>query len=192
LAHETAPGTELLDSHTLRPTGTRLAESVPTAVSTRAVLTDNVHWIGQYQKDLTFVTLTDEVGQHLVFHGQCSGRPAFLDDRRILITGCGTVRILDTSGRTLGAAELLSKGGDFAGVSRDGSRFVIQNSESTWGDPPQLRSESFTIYDSSTVQPIAVVKSKLLPERRSWTAFSKDGHLFVEGSTGRLSLYRIP
>ena len=192
LAHETAPGTELLDSHTLRPTGIRLTESVPTAVSANAVLTDNVHWIGQYPKDLTFVTLTDEVGQHLVFHGQCSGRPAFLDDKRILITGCGIVRILDPSGHTLGETELPSKNGDFAGVSRDGSRFVIQNSESSWGDPPRIRSERFTIYDSFKVQPIAVVNSKALPERRSWTAFSKDGHLFIAGIPGNLRLYRIP
>ena len=78
LAHETTPGTELLDSHNFLPTGIRLAESVPTAVSTDAVLTDNVHWVGQYPHDVSFVTLTDKRGQHLLYHGQCSGRPAFL------------------------------------------------------------------------------------------------------------------
>jgi hypothetical protein len=41
LAHETTPWTELLDSHNFLPTGIRLAESVPTAVSTDAVLTDD-------------------------------------------------------------------------------------------------------------------------------------------------------
>jgi hypothetical protein len=192
LAHETVPGTELLDSRTLLPTGTRLTESVPTAVSRGAVLTDNVHWIGQYPHDSAFVTLTDRFGQHLIFHGQCSGRPAFLDDTRALVTGCGKLRILDVSGRTLGEAMLPSKSGDFAGVSRDGSRFAIQDSEWRGGDPPQIRSERFTIYDSARIQPIAVIKSKLLPERRSWTAFSKDGHMFVVGSSARLSLFRIP
>jgi hypothetical protein len=192
LAHETTPGTELLDSHKLLPTGTRLTESVPTAVSRNAVLTDNVHWIGQYPHDSTFVTLTDKGGQHLLYHGRCSGRPAFLSDAKVVVTGCGKLTILDMSGRTLKEANLLSKTGEFAGVSHDGSRFAIQNSESTWGDPPRITSESFTIYDSEKAEPVAIIRPKFLPERRSWSAFSKDGHLFLVGSSANLSLFRIP
>jgi len=192
LAHETTPGTELLDSHTFLPTGPRLTESTPTAVSRNAVLTDNVHWIGQYPHDATFVTLTDKSGQHLLYHGQCSGRPTFLNDTKVLVTGCGKITILDVSGRIVREANLRSKAGDFAGVSRDGARFAIQNSESTWGDPPRIRSESFTIYDSEKAEPLAIIRSKSLPERRSWSAFSKDGHLFVMGSSAKLSLFHIP
>ena len=192
LAHETAPGTELLDSHTLLPTGTRLSESVPTAVSRNAVVTDNVHWIGQHPQDSDFVTLVDKGGEHLIYHGQCSGRPAFLDDTKVLVTGCGKLTILDVAGHAPKEANLQSKVGEFAGVSRDGSRFAIVSSEWSEGDPPQIRSESFTIYSSATAKPLATIRSKVLPERRSWSAFSKDGHLFVMGSSARLSLFSIP
>lgn len=192
LAHETTPGTELLDSHTFLPTGTRLTESVPTAVSTDAILSDNVHWIGQYPRDATFVTMTDRWGQHLLYHGQCSGRPTFLSDTKVLVTGCGKLTILDTSGHILREASLQPRGGEFAGVSCDGMRFAIQASDSSWGDPPRLRSETFTIYDTDRAGPLAIVRSKVLPERRSWAALSKDGHLFVTGGPARLSLFRIP
>jgi hypothetical protein len=192
LAHETTPGTELLDSHSFLPTGKRLAESTPTAVSRSAVVTDNVHWIGQYPHDSTFVTLSDKSGQHLLYHGQCSGRPTFLDNTKVLVTGCGKLTILDASGRTLQERNLSSKTADFAGVSRDGSRFALQNYETTWGDPPRISSESFTIYDTEKAEPIAIIQSRPLPERRSWSAFSKDGHLFVMGSSSKLSLFRIP
>jgi hypothetical protein len=191
LAHETTPGTELLDSHNFLPTGIRFAESVPTAVSTDAVLTDNVHWVGQYPHDASFVTLTDKRGQHLLYHGRCSGRPAFLTHTKVLVTGCGKLTILDTSGQILKEASL-QKGGDFAGASRDGMRFAIQASDSSWGDPPRLRSETFTIYDTNTAVPLAIVRSKVLPERRSWAALSRDGRLFVTGSPARLTLFRIP
>jgi hypothetical protein len=192
LAHETTPGTELLDSHTFLPTGILFAESVPTAVSTDAVLTDNVHWVGQYPHDTSFVTLTDKRGQHLLYHGQCSGRPAFLTDTKVLVTGCGRLAILDTSGQILKEVSLQQKGGDFAGASRDGMRFAIQASESSWGDPPSLRSETFTIYDTNSAMRVAIVRSKVLPERRSWAALSKDGRLFVTGTPARLTLFRIP
>jgi hypothetical protein len=53
-------------------------------------------------------------------------------------------------------------------------------------------SETFTIYDTNTAVPLAIVRPKVLPERRSWAALSRDGRLFVTGSPARLTLFRIP
>lgn len=60
MAWETDPGTVLLDSHSLIPSGKRFAESVPSSVSATAVLTGNISWSRDYPNDRTFVGLRDE------------------------------------------------------------------------------------------------------------------------------------
>lgn len=68
-----------------------------------------------------------------------------------------------------------SKTGDFAGVSRDGSRFALQNSETTWGDPPRISSESFTIYDTEKAEPYSNHPAQAsLSERQIATALTDD------------------
>jgi hypothetical protein len=95
MAWETTPGSTLLDSRTLTPLSQHLDESVPTSVSKRAVLTDNILWIEDYPNDHAFVTLTDETGKHLLFHGDCAGRPEFPSNENVLAAGCGKIRIID-------------------------------------------------------------------------------------------------
>jgi len=192
LAHELSPGTELLNSHTLLTTGVQLGIGVPTAVGTSAYVTDNVHWIGDYPHDKTFVTLVDVSGQHLLYHGACSGRPSFLSDTKVVVTGCGKVTVISTSGNGIKEALLRDKDAAFAGVSRDGRRVALRSVERSFGDPWSVRSEWFTIYDTETLQPVALVKSRRTPDEASWSAFSKDGKMFVSGSPQMLTLYKIP
>jgi hypothetical protein len=188
---ETAPGSTLLDSHTLTALAQHLDESVPTSVSKRAVLTDNVYWYGDFPNDHAFVTLTDETGKHLLFHGDCGGRPEFLSSDKVLIAGCGRIRIIDIHGKLLRETQMAEGVPTFAGVSQDGRRFAIEFSE-VRGDPPSPLYDHFVMYDTETAKPIAMVRIADLPEYNSWSAFSPDGTLFVAGSPNNLSLYRIP
>lgn len=191
MAWETFPGTTLLDTHTLKPTGKPLSESVPTSVSKRGVLTDNVYWVRDYPHEKAFATLTDESGRHLLFHGDCAGRPQFLSAEKVLLPGCGKVMVIDTRGKLLGEARTEGGEGTFAGVSRDGRRFALQLSEAR-GDPAFLLYEHFIIYDAEMAQPVAMVRIADLPEGQSWSAFSADGHYFAAGNPNELSLYEIP
>ncbi len=191
MAWETFPGSTLLDSRTLTPLPQHFAESVPTSVSKRGVLTDNVYWIGEYPNDHAFVTLTDETGQHLLFHGECGGRPEFLSSEKVLIAGCNKVRIIDIHGKLLKETKTLEGDPDFAGVSQDGRRFALEFSE-VRGDPPAPLYDHFVIYDTETAQALAIVRIADLPEYNSWSALSPDGHLFAAGNPNDLSLYRIP
>lgn len=188
---ETSPGSTLLDAQTLKPLPQRLDESVPTSVGKHAVLTDNIYWYGRYPKDHAFVTLADETGEHLIFHGQCGGRPEFLTDEKILLAGCRKIRIIDTHGKLLHENE--TRGGDpsFAGVSQDGKRFAIEFSD-TRGDPPIPLYDHFVIYDTETARAIATFRIADLPAYNSWSAISPDGKLFAAGNPNNLSLYRLP
>jgi len=191
MAWETFPRTTLLDARTLTPLPQQLKESAPTAASSRAVLTDNIYWYGAYPHDHSFVTLVDEGGRHLLFHGECGGRPEFLNTDRILLTGCGDIRILDLTGKILRETRSSEGSATFAGVSRNGARFAVSFTK-VRGDPPVPLYEHFVIYDAETAQPVAIVRIKDLPEYNSWFAFSPDGRSFVAGSPYNLSLYTLP
>jgi hypothetical protein len=191
MAWETMPGSTLLDSRTLNPLPRHLDESVPTSVSNRAVLTNNTYWYGRYPNDHSFVTLTDETGEHLIFHGECGGRPEFLTDEKVLVAGCGNIRIIDTHGNLLQESRSAGDSPSFAGASQDGKRFAMEFSE-TRGDPPMPLYDHFVIYETETVKPLAIVRVSDLPEFSSWSAISPDGKLFAAGNPNRLSLYRVP
>jgi hypothetical protein len=191
IAWETTPGTTLIDASTLTPTDRRLTESVPTSVSTRAVVTDNSWWIRDFPKDKGFVTLIDEKEKRLLYHGACGGRPEFLNDERVFVAGCGKIWILDLQGKILRETEKRAGEINFAGVSRNGRRFAVAYSDGS-GDPFRLTYEYFVIYDTETAQEIAVMRVKALPERQSWSALSPDGTHFVVGNQYELNLYRLP
>jgi hypothetical protein len=159
--------------------------------SASAVLTDNIYWYGEYPNDHAFVTLTDETGKHLFFHGDCGGRPEFLSDNKVLIAGCGKIRIIDIHGQLLNEMKTAEGIPTFAGVSQDARCFAVEFSE-VRGDPPMPLYDHFVIYDTETAKPISMVRIVDLPEYYSWSAFSPDGNLFVAGSPNNLSLYRVP
>lgn len=187
---ETFPGTTLLDSRTLNPLNEHVAESVPTSISRRGVLTDNIYWYKQYPHDHTFVTLTDEQGQHLLFHGDCGGRPEFLTAEKVILVGCDKIRILNLEGTLLNESSTYEGSSTFSGVSQDGKRFSVQFT-TVKGDPPGPLYEHFIIYDSDTAKPLSIVRVADLPEYYSWSALSADGEYFVVGNPNDLSLYQV-
>ncbi|WP_157178343.1 hypothetical protein [Terriglobus roseus] len=192
LVREIAPGNEFIDTETLLNIGERLPIFVPVSAGANFLITDNVHWISDYPKDRSFVTLLDAEGrQHLLYHGDCAGRPSVLNNDRILFTGCGNVTVLDTSGKRIFEKQMSCKTGEFAGVSRSGSRFAIACERTRGFDPSYVSSETFDIYDALTGAVMATIKSEAVPEQRSWTAFSSDGKQFVCGTPSSLSLYEI-
>lgn len=184
LGNATSPGYDLLDARTLKATHLTDSGSVDTSVSSKGFVTDNVHWVGDYPNDLSFVTYTDSAGDHLLYHGKCGGRPQFLSDDLVLEPGCRNPLIIDIHGnavRTLPIKDYFS----YAGVSRNSNRFALQRR-------PSEKKERFVIYSTDTWEPIAEVTPDEPGEEQSWTAFSPDGSMFVVGSPLKLTLFRLP
>ncbi len=196
MAHWDGGKTELLDARTLSLTGVRIGMEgkwpEPAAVSKSAVLSADARWVSQFPRDLTFVARIDAVGPHLLYRGPCGGQPAFLADGKIVFIGCRKVTVIDTAGKVLKELPLGAAYGDFAGVSRDGSRFAIVSTNYSAGDPSYQPDELFTIYNSETYEAVAVVAPETSSEARSWSAFSPDGKMFLSGGAKKLSLYKIP
>lgn len=189
LGNATSPGFELVDARTLKPQELTTNPAVATSVSAKGFVTDNVHWIRDYPRDLSFVTYTDSAGQHLLYHGSCGGRPQFLTDDLILEPGCKGPIIIDTRGnlvRTIGLGGPFS----YAGVSQDGKRFVLQLP--SFNKEGSLKQEIFVVYSVGTGEAVAEVRPKEKGEQQSWTALSPDGSMIVIGSPLKLSLYRLP
>jgi len=163
--------------------------SVDTSVSNKGFVTDNVHWISQYPKDLSFVTYTDATGGHLLYHGRCGGRPQFLSDDLVLEPGCKSPLIVDTQGNLVKTLPLKSDF-SFAGVSQNGKRFALQ--VASFSGMHSLKQERFVVYSVETWEPVAEVTPDELAEEQSWTALSPDGSMIVVGSPLKLTLYHIP
>jgi hypothetical protein len=189
LGNATSPGFELLNSQSLKATELTASPSVDTSVNNRGFVTDNVHWTGDYPKETSFVTYTDETGQHLLYHGMCGGRPQFLTEDLLLEPGCKSPLIIDTHGNLLRALPLKGGAFSYAGVSQNGKRFAMQVASSSGSH--SIKSERFIIYSIETGQLLAEVTPDEPAEGQSWTAFSPDGSMFVVGSSLKLTLYRL-
>jgi hypothetical protein len=189
LGNATSPGFELVDTRTLKATLLTASPSVDTSVSNKGFVTDNVHWIRDYPKDVGFITYTDAAGDHLVYHGPCGRRPQFLTDDLVFEPGCKSPLILDA--RTNIVRTISVKGAfSYAGVSQNGKRFALQVTSSSGMD--SVKDERFVIYSVDTGEPIAEVTPDEPAEEQSWTALSPDGSMFVVGSPLKLALYRLP
>lgn len=189
LAWETYPGTTLLDARTLKSVGT-LPASAPTSISREAALNDNVSMPRRFPNQL-LIMMTGTRGSDVIYHGSCASRPEFLAADRVLLDGCGRIRILDGSGSTVVERPDQEGAYGFAGVSQNGSRFALE-ARDEHGDPSELIYERFYIYDGKTAAPLATIPVADLPERQSWSAFSADGRLFAVGNPNQLDLYEIP
>jgi hypothetical protein len=146
----TSPGFELVDTRTLKATELTASPAVDTSVSNKGFVTDNVHWIRDYPKDLGFITYTDAAGQHLLYHGKCGGRPQFLTEDLVFEPGCKSPLILDTRGnmvRTISLEGAFS----YAGVSQNGKRFALQ--VASFSGMHSLNHERFVIYSVDSAEP---------------------------------------
>jgi len=185
-------GTELLNASTLARGQGLIRSPEPSSVAKTSLLTDDGHWSDQFPKDTSFVSLIDQGRPRLLYRGDCGGRPEFLSDAKILFIGCGKAEVVDSAGRMLKEIPLNAPYGSFAGVSRDGSRFVIETSEYPANDPAFAAKELLTIYDGVSFEPVATIPPDPALEAQPWSAFAQDGHTFLSGSARKLSLYRIP
>jgi len=182
LGNSTAPGFELIDARTLQARRLSSETVTDTSVSSRAAISDSPLWIRAYPKAHSFATLTDEAGQHLIFHGDCGGRPQFLTNDRVLTASCKIARVFDTQGnilKTMTFPEPVA----FAAVSQNGSRFALQLAG---------KRERFIVYAVETVSPVAELVTDQPPQRQSWTALSPDGKMIIVGSPAKLTLYGLP
>jgi len=189
LGNATSPGFELVDARTLKASQLTASPAVDTSVSSKGFVTDNVHWISDYPKDLGFITYTDATGAHLLYHGKCGGRPQFLSDDLVLEPGCESPLIVDIHGnliRTIPVRATFS----YAGVSQNSKRFALQIAG--FSGRHVLKQERFVIYSVETLEAVAEVSPEEPAEEQSWTAFSPDGAMFVVGSPLKLTLYRLP
>jgi hypothetical protein len=189
LGNATSPGLELVDARTLTAKTLTDQPIVATAVSSKAVVSDSPWWIQDYPKEKSFVTLTDDKGQHLIFHGDCGGRPQFLSDGRVLTASCKIARILDTEGKilkTITTNDPIS----FAGVSQNGKRFALQ--VASFSDTHSAKHERFVVYSVDSGEPVTEVVPDKPGDEQSWTALSPDGSMIVVGSPLKLTLYRLP
>jgi hypothetical protein len=183
LGNATNPGYELIDARSLKVTKLTASPVVDTSVNSKGFVTDNVHWTGKYPNEVGFITYKDAAGDHLLYHGNCGGRPQFLTDDLILEPGCKSPMIIDAQGilvRTLS----VDGGFSYAGVSQNGKRFALQLTGSG-------THERFVIFSVETGESVAEVKPEQDGEQQSWTAFSPDGSMFVVGSPLKLTLYRL-
>jgi len=189
LGIEKRPGFELVDTRTLYAAQLTASPAVATSVSKKGFVTDNVRWIRDWPKDLSFVTYTDAIGDHLVYHGKCGGRPQFLTNDLIFEPGCKSPLIIDLQGNVIRTFRV--KGAfSYAGVSQNGRRFALQIASFSGIHSP--RHERFVVYSLDTGEPVAEVTPDELAEGQSWTAFSPDGSMIVVGSPLKLTLYRLP
>jgi hypothetical protein len=99
-------------------------------------------------------------------------------------------QVVDSTGHVLSGGDLV-EWGSFAGASADGRRFAIQSSY-TEGDPDFVVYEYFTVYDAMTGKALAMVHTKNLPARQSWSAFSPNGQYFAVGNPNKLTMYELP
>ncbi len=99
-------------------------------------------------------------------------------------------QVVDNTGHILSGGDLF-EWGTFAGASADGRRFAIQSSY-TEGDPDFVVYEYFTVYDAATGNALAMVHTKNLPARQSWSAFSPNGRYFAAGNPNKLTMYELP
>jgi hypothetical protein len=189
LGNTTSPGLELVDSKTLEARALTSMPIAETSVSSKAAVSDNLHWDKAYPNARSFATLIDDRGEHLIFHGDCGGRPQFLRDDRVLLASCKIARILDLQGNILATISQRDSVA-FAGVSQDGRRFALQ--VASFSGVHSASRERFVIYSVDTASPLAEVVPDKLPDEQSWSAFSADGTMFVVGSAQKLTLYRLP
>lgn len=188
-------GTTFLGTDKLEPTlkiPKASASALITSISAHAALDVDVVQNHQVNGRIaSAVNLVNKYGVRELFRGDCLPPGHFLTDDRLLIAGCGKIRILDTRGEIIKQTSNAGTGGLFAGVSQAGSRFALEYHKEG-GDPAVLLYEQFIIYDAATAAPVARISVDDFQERQSWSAFSQDGRFFGLGSANELTLYQVP
>jgi hypothetical protein len=122
--------------------------------------------------------------QHILYRGD-SGSFVYLNNESMLMVG-NRLLLLDSAGRVRARDDWPKQQVEFAGASRDGSRFAIAIQRWGWGDPAKINKVTIVIYDTASFRPIARVASKWV------SVFSPDGKAVVASSGADISYIRLP
>lgn len=127
--------------------------------------------------------------EHILLHAPIGkiGDFYYLKDQRILLVNGFELTLLDGSGKVL-ATDHWDQNCDFAGASRDGTRFAVAIERWGWGDFAEINKVTIIVYDTASFRPIARVRSK-----REWVSvFAPDGHAIATSSGTSTSYFRVP
>jgi hypothetical protein len=109
LGLQTSPGTTFLDADTLHPIAKISESSSLGSISNGGTLFVRMSFDSTIKEEI--FNLENAAGQQqaLLFHGTCGFPAEFLNDERLLITGCGKICILDTHGKVVGRKQALEQ-----------------------------------------------------------------------------------
>lgn len=126
---------------------------------------------------------------HILLHAPIGmiGNFYYLNDQTILLVNGFELTLLDSSGKVL-ATDHWDQNCDFAGASKDGTRFAIAIERWGWGDPAEINKVTIIVYDTASFRPIAQVRSK-----QQWVSvFAPDGHAIATSSGTSTNYFRLP
>lgn len=116
----------------------------------------------------------------------------YLNNEVMLILSGSHLKLVNQQGAVLGEDDWPGEDVNFAGVSRDGSRFAIATERWGFGDPPFINKEAFVVYETSSVRPIGTILSPYPPSLQSPSALSPDGKAFAIWTGSEIRYFAFP
>lgn len=192
-ARKSVPGphgvTYFLNAETLQPNGVEyLDKSVDSICRDRIAYTPFI-------KSSNTVRVRSPSDVVSTYNTDCSEpRPHFLSMNVLAVSGCDRVDVIDTNQGLRFSHRTDAHDTNFAGASRDGSRFVIAEAFYGRGHHPKLRFERFTVLDVEARTSVLTVEIRKLRGRRtgaSGAALAPDGSLLAINSLGVVQLFKV-
>jgi hypothetical protein len=184
--------TQMLDTHTLQPTGLNLEGAVPVTITSKSACTNNAVWVHN-KPPQRFGSITTLSGSRPLLLPKCKKgfQADYLNENQMVITCVDSYQVQDDQGHVLTDQRFFGKRVRFGGVSRDGKRFIAVVSRRGLLDPWPVSDEELQVYDLDQKKTIATIAVQHSAEG-SWSALSPRGDLLLSGSADGLRLYRIP
>jgi hypothetical protein len=185
-----APKTVFLDTESLKPKETFASCNIE-AMSDQAVA-DSVVLVNE--NSTPAINVCEPGNSTYVFY-RGPFQPFFyfyLKNEVMLILSGSHLKVINQQGTVLGEDDWPGEDVNFAGVSRDGSRFAIATERWGFGDPPFINKEAFVVYETSSVRPIGKIQSPYPPSLQSPSALSPDGKAFAIWNGSEVSYFRLP
>ena len=182
--------TVFLDTESLKPKETFASCNIE-AMSDQAVA-DSVVLVSEHSTPAINVC---EPGNstYVFYRGQFQPFSYFyLNNEVMLILSGSHLKVVNQQGAVLGEDDWPGEDVNFAGVSRDGSRFAIATERWGFGDPPFINKEAFIVYETSRVRPIVKIQSPYPPSLQSPSALSPDGKAFAVWTGSEVRYFHLP
>jgi len=181
----------LLDTDTLKPTGTEVLDKAVESVSR-----SHAAYVGYWAKSKNATVFFDPEDDKLrPYDTSCQEiRPKFISEEIFVLFGCDELEVVRVAGVRLFGAHINGESG-LAAVSRDGSRFAIFENTYTHEHWPRLKLERFTVFDLKAKGAVSTIEIKDLRSRdngSSAAALSPDGSLLATNSLGTVRLFGLP